>query len=352
MAFQPLYDISVIEKPIKAALGNENTETTIAILEGIRLAMNNYCTFRMPIVLTDEAIERLGLNEDTDENPNPDEMVDPEHDFTLRTLHNNETDKDWLVAFTSEEESKKGPESAIYTVPLFDILPRVAGIDAVEGIVINPWGTAFTLRRSMIEEILRINNPESQIFFNLGDITTLECDAIVNAANERLTGGGGVDGAIHQAAGKRLNKACSALGGCKTGEAKITKGYDLKARYIIHTVGPVYKGKGDEASYLAECYLNSLNLAMEHNIHSIAFPAISTGAYKFPAEEAASIALDIASQWLELHSEYGMQVIFCCHDQDMLDIYQRVLSDMTKQMNPPDLQGPVDLALQIPKADE
>ncbi len=349
MAFEPLYDISVIEKPIKAALGNENTDTTIAILEGIRLAMNNYCAVRMPVVLTDEAIERLGVNEDE---PNPDELVDPEKDFTLRTLHNEETGKDWLVAFTSEEESNKGPESAIFTVPLFDILPRVMGIEEVEGIVINPFGTAFTLRRSMIEEILRINHPESQIFFNLGDITTLECDAIVNAANERLAGGGGVDGAIHQAAGKRLNKACSALGGCKTGEAKITKGYDLKARYIIHTVGPVYKGKGDEASYLAECYLNSLNLAMEHNIHSIAFPAISTGAYRFPAEEAANIALDIAAQWLELHADYGMQVIFCCHDQDMLDIYQSVLKDMTQQMSQPDIQGPVDLALQIPKAED
>lgn len=352
MAFKPLYDITVVEKPIRAALGNETTESTIAILEGIRLAMNNYCSFRMPIVLTDEAIERLGLNEDTNENPKPEELVNPEHDFTLRTIRNEETNKDWLVAFTSEEESGKGPASAIYTVPLFDILPKVVAIQEVEGIVINPWGTAFSLRRSMIEEILRINNPESQIFFNLGDITTLECDAIVNAANERLVGGSGVDGAIHRAAGKRLNKACSELGGCETGKAKITKGYDLKARYIIHTVGPVYKEKGDEASYLADCYLNSLNLARAHNIHSIAFPAISTGAYRFPAEEAANIALDITAQWLELNSDYGLQVIFCCYDQDMLDIYQNVLSNMTKQMSPPDLQGPVGLALQKTKSDE
>lgn len=340
MALKPmLYDISVIEKPIRAALGNETTESTIAILEGIRLAMNNYCSIRMPIVLTDETIERLGLNADTEEDPKQEELVNPEQDFTLRTIHNEETNKDWLVAFTSEEESKKGPESAIYTVPLFDILPRVAAIQEVEGIVINPWGTAFSLRRSMIEEILRINNPKSQIFFNLGDITTLECDAIVNAANERLAGGGGVDGAIHRAVGKRLNKACSELGGCKTGEAKITKGYDLKARYIIHTVGPMYKGKGDEASYLADCYLSSLNLAREHNIHSIAFPAISTGAYRFPAEEAANIALDITAQWLGLHSDYGLQVIFCCYDQEMLDIYQSVLSNMTKQMNKEDYKG-------------
>ena len=163
---------------------------------------------------------------------------------------------------------------------------------------------------------------KNQIQVVQGDITKLDCDGIVNAANRSLLGGGGVDGAIHRAAGPELLAECRTLHGCRTGEAKITKGYQLKAKYIIHTVGPIYSGTAEDAAQLADCYRNSLNLAKEHDIHSIAFPAISTGVYGYPLEDATEIAVKTVAQWLKAHADYAMQVIFCCFDARTERVYQ------------------------------
>jgi O-acetyl-ADP-ribose deacetylase len=145
-----------------------------------------------------------------------------------------------------------------------------------------------------------------------GDITALDVDAIVNAANRTLLGGGGVDGAIHRAAGAALREACAKLGGCATGEAKITPGFGLTARYVIHTVGPVWDGgvHGEER-LLAQCYLNSLALALDHRLASIAFPAISTGAYGFPPDRAAEIAIATVVEALRATPSIE-RVVFCC----------------------------------------
>jgi len=160
----------------------------------------------------------------------------------------------------------------------------------------------------------------------LGDITTLDVDAIVNAANSTLLGGGGVDGAIHRAAGPMLKEECRRLGGCKTGEAKITKGYNLLARYVIHTVGPVYSdGKHNEAELLKNCYINSLRLASENNIKTIAFPSISTGAYGYPIRLASPIAIGSVIDFLE-NDETIEKVIFALFSQTDLDIYKNELS--------------------------
>ena len=159
----------------------------------------------------------------------------------------------------------------------------------------------------------------------LGDITGLEIDAVVNAANESLLGGGGVDGAIHKAAGPGLLQECRKLGGCRTGEAKMTSGHGLRARYIIHTVGPVWQGGGaGEAQSLAGCYRSCLDLARAKALSGIAFPAISTGVYGYPLEEAARIAVGTVAEWLRTNSS-AMQVTFCCFSERDLAVYRRLL---------------------------
>lgn len=158
-----------------------------------------------------------------------------------------------------------------------------------------------------------------------GDITQLDVDCIVNAANSSLLGGGGVDGAIHRAAGPGLLAECRTLHGCKTGEAKLTRGYNLKARYVIHTVGPVYSGGERDPLLLADCYCNSLELARRHGIQSIAFPAISTGVYGYPPAEAAPVALSAVTGWLEENADYSMEVILCCFNEQTYRAYQTLL---------------------------
>ena len=167
--------------------------------------------------------------------------------------------------------------------------------------------------------------PEDKIEIVQGDITKLEVDAIVNAANTTLLGGGGVDGAIHRAAGPELLAECRTLGGCQPGEAKITRGYRLPARFVIHTVGPVWRGgKRGEPETLANCYRNSLQLAVETGIRTIAFPAISCGAYGYPIEEAAQIAVNTTREFLATTDQIE-KVIFVLWDEDVYKTYRRIL---------------------------
>lgn len=189
------------------------------------------------------------------------------------------------------------------------------------GTEINPADRFFMKEDAMNQAVIEVVQ---------GDITRLKVDAIVNAANSSLLGGGGVDGAIHRAAGVQLLEECRTLGGCPTGEARLTAGYRLSARHVIHTVGPVWHG-GDqnEAQLLAGCYRNALALAAEARLESIAFPAISTGVYRFPFEQACRIALEEARAFLRRQSSLK-RILFCCFSAADYACYRRVLAELAE----------------------
>ncbi|MBI4722892.1 MAG: macro domain-containing protein [Candidatus Stahlbacteria bacterium] len=194
---------------------------------------------------------------------------------------------------------------------------------------------------------MEIKISKSKLEIVQGDIVAQATDAIVNAANTRLIPGGGVDGAIHRAAGPGLREECKKLGGCLQGEAKITKGYNLKARYVIHTVGPVYgtsrlggdSGKPEDAEILKTSYLNSLNLAIQNNLKSISFPAISTGAFGYPLEEAAHISLTTVIEFLKKHPEL-LLVRFVLYSQPEYEVYKTLSSKMKSQSSNANVQMP------------
>lgn len=154
----------------------------------------------------------------------------------------------------------------------------------------------------------------------------MKADAIVNAANNSLLGGGGVDGAIHAAAAPHLQEECMTLHGCPTGEARITRGYKLPAKYVIHTVGPVYSGDSSAAHMLASCYYNSLVLAKEKGLHSVIFSAISTGVYGYPAESATKVAVDTIQKWQKENLDYKMTIALCAYDNQMYRLYEKMVA--------------------------
>ena len=173
----------------------------------------------------------------------------------------------------------------------------------------------------------KVKVKESFLELTIGDITSQETDAIVNAANKRLAPGGGVAGAIHRVAGSKLWEECKTLGGCETGEAKITRGYKLSSPYVIHTVGPIYSGSPEDPEKLASCYRKSLKLAKENNIKSITFPALSTGTFGYPVEEAAKIALKTVKDELEKSPEIKL-VRFVLYNSKALEVHEKVLDSI------------------------
>lgn len=237
----------------------------------------------------------------------------------------NEAGEYVIPLFTSSRQMDKGEASSLINQPLDMLIEALASWEDCVGYVINPWDGKLMLTRDVLD-ILAEHKPQSHISFVRGSVLDMHVGAIVNAANNSLLGGGGVDGAIHRAAGRELRKQCRKLGGCATGEAKITDAYRLRdVDRIIHTVGPVYQGEASDARLLSACYYNSMELAHQNGISSIAFPGISTGVYGYPLREAAKVSLLSVVRYFETHPDIVMNVYFCCYKEEELAAYTELL---------------------------
>lgn len=311
-----------IEVSIENFHKDDGYDSFIDVLESVRVAMGNDGKILVPVEVN------LGTPMPIDvENVKVGDVVELKEDlsFKIRGVElagGGST----IVAFTSKEEMEKGDPTSIIEMYFDQFLESILKNPATEGLLLNPWGKSFMLEKAHIKEIFKVHvdilSKRENIFcFVKQDITQADTMCIVNAANNSLLGGGGVDGAIHRAAGPQLLKECITLHGCETGEAKITAGYNLKAKHVIHTVGPVYSGSEEDARLLRNCYWNSLEMARANDIHSIAFPAISTGVYGYPLEEATEVALKAMSDWLKVNPYYGMAIMVACFDDHTVDVY-------------------------------
>ena len=244
----------------------------------------------------------------------------------FRNLPPDEEGRSYIPLFTSTAELKKGPKTSVLEQPLRELMQMAGNWPHCLGYILNPWDKKVILSLDNIKMISDFK-PKSCITFIRGSVVDMHADVIVNAANNSLLGGGGVDGAIHRAAGPPLLEECRSLDGCETGEAKITGAYDISyADYIIHTVGPIYTGRESDAELLAACYRNSLELALAKGCKSVAFPCISTGVYGYPLHEAAEIAFRTTAEWLEARPETIMNIFFCCFREEEYEAYNSLLA--------------------------
>ena len=315
-----------IEDAIARFHGSSTKENLVLLLETIRKRMHEGGQFILPVIPPQELFEMFDV-----QSIKPGDTFTTDRDLSFKFHHIETADgKKWLPVFTSRTEFMKGEISSTVRRGIRPFL-KSCGNMSEEGLAVNPWGKSFMLSKELIRMILEADIPRNHIYFDVGDITKLDVDVIVNAANKSLLGGGGVDGAIHRAAGPGLLEECRTLNGCGTGEAKITGGYLLKAQYVIHTVVPDYNvtRESECEQLLRSCYLNSLDLAKQYGLHTIAFPAISTGHYGYPARKAAAVALNTAAAWLSDNPDYGMAVVMSCYDERMRACYQSVIDACT-----------------------
>lgn len=299
-----------------------------SMLNAIADGLDNDMQVIVPIELPDDVIKIIG----DPEKIKAGDVFTNDKPINIKFAHLIADDNEnyFIPIFTNKEElSKLGAVSCI-NQSLKDLFTASDKWDKCLGFIINNWGQQLILRKKLIKMILGYNQ-KSFISFVNGSIIDMRVDAIVNAANNSLLGGGGVDGAIHRAAGPKLLEECKTLNGCKTGEAKITAAYDIKyVKHIIHTVGPVYTGSPDDKNMLANCYINSMELAYKNGCTSIAFPCISTGAYGYPVNEAAVISLKAITFWLHKHQEAVMNVYICCYKTAELTAYDKILSKINE----------------------
>ena len=232
--------------------------------------------------------------------------------------------KYYVPLFTDQKEMQKGGSMSVINVSLEKLFSKVEDGNFL-GYYLNPYSSQIQIDKDIIKKLL-VYQPRPQICVLTRSVVDMQVGAIVNAANTSLLGGGGVDGAIHAAAGPELFDACKKLGGCEPGNAKITKAYGIQhADFIIHTVGPVFRGNEHDEELLASCYTVSLDLAMDNGCTSIAFPCISTGAYGYPLDKAAEVALASVWAWLDSHPDVVMDIYFCCFRKEERAVYDSLV---------------------------
>ncbi|MBR2742366.1 MAG: macro domain-containing protein [Clostridia bacterium] len=312
-------------RAIERASGSGKKEDFIKVLDCVVKLAAGDGVFLLPVETPPELLDMIG---DPEKLKAGDELrINEEIRMKILTL----TDADgreWYAAFTDDAQMKKGAPASVIAMPVRDILETALSSETRAGLAVNPWENTLFLDKELLNIILDGAKPKTGIFYDVGDITALDVECIVNATDEEISGSGGVSRAIFNAAGPKLKAECGKIGGCKTGKAKITEGFDLKAKYVIHTVGPYYKKDGEWGDLhcrrqLAACYTNCLDLAKEHGIRSIAFPAISTGTYKFPPYDAAATALGAISKWLSENPDYAVTVVMSCRDEKTYQAYTR-----------------------------
>ena len=286
------------------------------VLNALKIGMNNEMHMEAPAKMEGEleALIKGGRR------------PEPGGKIQVKFLQLNGKDGDFCFpVYTDDEEAKKGPEAVNLKHPFSQILKRVSEFPKCSGLMINPMGEKYLLTRPMAES-LPDYRPRPVLAVVRGDIVKMHVDAVVNAANNSLLGGGGVDGAIHRAAGKNLVEECRLLGGCRSGDVKMTGAWDLPdTECILHAVGPIYTGYDADRAMLASCYRKSLELAYQRGCLSIAFPCISTGAYGYPKEEAARISLIAVNEWIRSHPGAVMNIYFCCYEEESAEIYRKLL---------------------------
>lgn len=286
-----------------------------ALRRGLENHMTLFLAVERPTALL-EGINVAAMNEG--------DHVTVKKQFDIRIMSIRTTQGGYLVPlYTSEEQAKKSG-AAYMEKQVDELFEAMKGWRECNGIMINNEDERLLLTKNMINTIMEYQ-PKSRVVFVRGSVLDMHVGAIVNAANNELSGGGGVDGAIHAAAGKELAKFCNTLGGCETGAAKLTDSYDIKtADFIIHTVGPKYSGTEEDEQLLTSCYQSSLELAAKAGCRSVAFPCISTGVYGYPLDKAARTAIVAVAGWFAAHPDTVMNVYFCCYREEELEAYKSI----------------------------
>ena len=277
----------------------------------------------VPIETPDKMVEMLGNPEEL----KPGDVITSQEKIgiSFRHLVVNDNGQYFIPLFTSREEVDKGEATSTINQPIKALFDALDNWPDCLGFMINPWGQKLVLNKETVHMLMTYEK-RAHISVIRGNVLDPHVSAIVNAANNSLLGGGGVDGAIHRAAGPELLAECRKLNGCATGDAKSTRAYNIKtADDIIHTVGPVYSGTETDRLLLASCYSRSLDESFENANDSVAFPCISTGVYGYPLDEAAHIALTTIADWLDDHSGILKNVYICCYREEEYEAYMRLL---------------------------